>query len=606
MAGYYPGTRVTYNGVRMWGVKTLSFDQELVRDESNTDVMYSRFTISVESIVTPDQFVGNSDPDHSSVGVEYTGDDTPNHVYMMRWLHKKLSEDRKEFIYEMNGEVLVSFQPRALAAGESAGPRGLASNTGFIADADNGPKVQHVRITHFTPRAYRVQFAVVVSLVNCTTGSFADWPAVISNRWSVGDVIGEHFTTTRTWRGKLRVSSAVHNPQAFRWMVVPPISKGFKRTHMSFQGEPNSLELSYQITDQEMIGDSPPRPAIAWSGTHTETVGISDATTLSDVSVRLEGAHGVDKQVLLQRCMAILDNKLHFDDLTADDNSKGYIRNLVITDHFGDGVNAVEARMSAQRIPQNESESDTRSPVGMLILQEFAKPLTLEEYEKLAPVASGPYPSSLAGLWSCALKCACCDQQLVTGADTVDRKEDKPDEEDDEQPIQETYTPTAARDLPQPDFSQSGQESMYVFVRVESRYHRDHGWAGLPVMTHNPNAPGRHHVKHFRLHQGSAALTVKLQAERIGKQPEIWEVKPFEDSSQIRYYPMHDAHNIRPPEKLALGNVLYVIDQEATFSLSRMPTQQEMTTASLPWRDHQPELLAQDGILDPTGDRGIA
>ena len=53
---------------------------------------------------------------------------------------------------------------------------------------------------------------------------------------------------------------------------------------MHFQGEANSLELGYEVIDQEMVGQAPPDPATKMRCTHSEHFEESGIVQHGDLS----------------------------------------------------------------------------------------------------------------------------------------------------------------------------------------------------------------------------------------------------------------------------------------------------------------------------------
>ncbi len=557
-------------------VKTLLWEYEAARDDSGTDRMFDVYRIAVEGIVTAQASQALPASGSSTVGTYgIVGANAPAALMAAVEL---LKQDRKPFKYEMDGETL-------LEVAESD-----------IPDADNGPKVQRVRVVHFTPLAYRIQFEVVIAVNPCGG-------AIVSNRWACADTVDDNFRTTRVWRGRLRVGSSNVDPQDFRRLCLPSILKGWRRRNMHFTGEPNGLELTYEVVDEQMLGDSPPWPAIRMSGTHIETLTMQAYTTISEVNLRLDGAPGTDRQELIIAGLSVLDHKLHFasflQSASSGAKSQGVFRNLYIAEHFGDSVNAIEVKATVQRLKSDEQASGPK--LGNLIGETLGAPLDMQSYDRFRPLAPSAYPSSLANLFACYLQTPCGNHAMPQGMIPQGSQEETEEEED--QPPESTYNPTSPTvQIPEPTYSDEHKEFIYVHANVESIYLTDHGYLALPQAL-APGAAGDS-VAHIRIAPKTAKRRVKLSVERLGKQPLVWDAVTFTDKSGIKHVPIHDSINLRPPEPQGDGTMLYVHDQEILFSLSRAPTVFEKSLGSLPWTNQEPVTIGEESVGTPGDNNG--
>ena len=118
------GTYLVYNGIVLENVLTREFSQTPVRDLTNTDQWYQRFLVRVEAIVNADLLALTS-PSIGLIPPNKQGLSTAAQIELIA--RRYLSEDRKDLAYVMQGTTLLKSTAN---------------------DADNGPKVQHLNITH--------------------------------------------------------------------------------------------------------------------------------------------------------------------------------------------------------------------------------------------------------------------------------------------------------------------------------------------------------------------------------------------------------------------------------------------------------------------------
>lgn len=354
-------TTIVYNGVALRDCETKLFEQDVQYDESNTDVMYSRFRIRVASHLVSYQGATNN-----SLGKTQFGIDSFEGLYSKTTaaqrhhdIQARLSEARGDFwmlidnmITQQDGggapETLD--QPLLIAAGKAydeeivtasiGGAGGTfysdVSNTplympvhpfsgnadtpeygsGTIAkwkvlDCENGPKPKHVAITQvFGGRGFRVEFEIEVCRKLCKDDFQDEAPVVfggdinssnyvLSNRWYLDESKDDDWFTTRTLQGTLRVAHASYWPHAMRLLCLPKLLKGYKRVRQSFVSDPTDTILKYRIEDRQAHA-APPYPAVKWSGHHAETAsGPGGQLRHSEIHIRLHGPPGCNKMELI-------------------------------------------------------------------------------------------------------------------------------------------------------------------------------------------------------------------------------------------------------------------------------------------------------------------
>lgn len=555
------GTSVYYNGLELRNVITREFEQSPIRDESNTDILYTKFNIYVETVMNADLLTD------AVINLGIVGEQSPISATsvgsLLANVAKILNQDRKPFRYVMDGVEVINLYPST--------------------EANNGPKVFGVRLTQISSKTVRIRFGIECAVVQCDQAL-----PVISNRWSMTEDIDGNFVATRRWRGKLRLKNAVFNPQAFRGLCVPVLHKGWKREGMNFVGETNSLELAYEISDRQLLGDAPPPGAVRMSGTHVESLFFQGSKGSGNISLRLDGSPGQDKRYLIERAVQIVAAKL---DISSTTNDK-WLKQVTITDYFGDDVNSVEVSANIERA-NAANGSDPAALIGAMSLKTIGLPmraLNLSDYQDGVTYVQGPYATAtLAGLFACYLQTP-CDQfhgMPQIGEQQPGREDtDRSDEDDDNgQSIANVAEGTVPPGFAAPvNLSEQHKEAMYTHASIDSEYLIDDNRIALPIASTSDSDETQATMAVVRLAKRTAKRKVTCEFERIGEPPQLWDLEDFEDSNGIMNYFMKCVPTFKPPTTTGDGSVLHSVDATYWFVLSRCPTKAEQfKTGSLPW-----------------------
>lgn len=271
------GTTIEYRispqmGVILNNVQTLEFLQEAVYDESNTDVLYQKFRITVEALCHTQSHVTGSDdaqvtlpPD--AVGAPYAaqGIGTRNASGGMDVLLMQLSPTNagataqqravRQILMTKAGTFIMRFggvgsgtneAGKVILAAGPAGPATEAATDGLSPipiDVANGPVPQSLKIASVAnDHMLKIHWSIEINVTECPVGTkFTS--GILSNRWSMQDTIDGNFYTTRRITGKARTRTALTNPHNFRGLVLPPLDDGFKRESMTFGATADGLFL---------------------------------------------------------------------------------------------------------------------------------------------------------------------------------------------------------------------------------------------------------------------------------------------------------------------------------------------------------------------------
>jgi hypothetical protein len=359
-------TTLIYNNVVLRDCELLGFHQTLKYDESDTDVMYSVFRISVASSIVA---VRNYSQPRDAFGVDTPlGFTAPQKLHDV---HARLSESRKDFwllmdncvdheldglgvtanvldqplliatgdaydyvkeLYTENGEVrerivktakfMVKHPFSLNASTDYYGPGDGLLDKSTVLDCDNGPRPLNVKVERIIGgRSIRIQFEIEVCRKICAIGFTDEEPIVsgtiegsdglvLSNRWHIDESKDENWVTTRSLQGTLRVANKEIWPHAMRYLCVPSLLRGYQRVAQSFVDDPTGLTLKYRVDDRQAHA-APPYPAIKWSGHHSETASGANGTIKGgEFSIRLQGPPGVDKQQLIGAAGKLAVNRI--------------------------------------------------------------------------------------------------------------------------------------------------------------------------------------------------------------------------------------------------------------------------------------------------------
>lgn len=308
-------TTVTYNGVTLYNVVTRAWSEEVQMDESGTDALFVRVRMRFEGILhaqgTAGIVAGLSDyggPGGTYTGGVQGGGGAPAWIGvngMPANLESGLDDIRRR-LWEPRKALKVAFGSQT--ALEVAAATSSIGAAGYV-DTDNGPKPKAVEITHVLgQQVLRIAFSIDAAILPCPGGATRSLPPVLNNRWSIQETMDDRFFTTRTIRGRMRISSANLSAEAYRKDVIPRLENGFRRERIEFTTAANGLEAEYSITDRQVF-EAAPWPASKIEG--SQSVSTADGLTMLDeVNVRLEGHPGTPRELLLVRCVQVIESRM--------------------------------------------------------------------------------------------------------------------------------------------------------------------------------------------------------------------------------------------------------------------------------------------------------
>ena len=613
--------------VKLYRCLTRSFEQVPVYDESGTDLMYWKFTVSVTGFLHGHPqtsfygLVGSPWPTstHQPLRASTITSAATQHVGMRYML-----APRQSFVMTMGattgptsgvsapsgGTVLLQANPVETT------PSLLSGLTNY--DVNNGPRCTSFVVTHMvTDEVYRVDATFEICKVECDENGAAlgNTRGVLSHRWSVSDSLETNLRTTRTYSGRLRVASANINATSFRHMCVPPLQPGFRRDAMSFRVTESALELDYTITDNEVMAAAP-YPARRWSIEHTVQ---SNNAKMGDssISVMLEGDRNCNKGDLIEIAIYTISAKMFGKrpEALIPGEPTAILTSLSFTDHIGD-VNRITAHATTKSTldatlgwraairGRNPTPTDpaTGNPDALgrpLLATDFYQmQLTLGVYGGSndpdvagianydpnlsygARVSDEPEykgPARLAAIFACRLQSPCNDLHKIVESGQAEGTDAN------ESPEILPRTTITAVSVPELDvdsetlYTDEHVTNPYTFFQMETIYDRNPMRVAMPIAASSSSGGGAipDGTRVIQLAPHQLRRKVRIHAERVGKEPEFPDAENFPGFIASGDNPTQTLLKSRlmpgTVEYLPDGQKLYRATMEATFAMSKQP-----------------------------------
>jgi hypothetical protein len=604
-------TTLVYNGIVMRDCTTEDFSHSVELDSSGTDVLFSKFRIRVSSTLTAAREIG------IPFGVQSVAGLTA--VQRATDINSRLWEPRKDFWFLVDDGVQdeqTGANPQdgvlLIATGNPNGsmPNHPLSATLYadiarstVLDTNNGPKPINVKIDQiFGGRAMRVSFEIEVSRKLCSGqpdfppsgfGPVGSDNRVLSNRWSLSESKDENWLTTRSFAGTLRVSHHSHWPHLMRYLVIPPLLRGYRRVRQSFSDDPTGLVLKYEVEDQQAEA-APPWPAVQWRAHHAETTTQNGAVLGGEISVRLTGPPGVDKVQLIASA-----GKVATDRITglatlwqggARDGFQVQLNSASIVNVLNEPTIEFKAQVTYVGYTKDTPGFLQKNARSLSVrINEMGRPLTtltgtdpyeIEGYDpKVWPVPL-PFDSpSPAGTFACYLQNPCSvwhgfpqgldpgyisppARPAVRPAGYPDQSEitNYPDPLPEDQTYLREYTPSDAKN--------DIYTFPYTFVELSQTYETKTGWSQLPMADTDANQKTALLVK---LHGRVTGRILVMEASRDGRMPSVPQVvEDGIDPNGGREVLASVRYQLKAPELLADGaGRRYAVRTEFTYLLER-------------------------------------
>jgi len=622
-------TYLQYGNVALYRVVTQSVDQQLVTDDSDTDMIYMKTTIKVNGFLhghtdwlwqfqLPTANGGNAALAHGGVRFQLP----PRQVFALyvgvpETIPDGMGNQVENTSYAggtpwiVANPFPVNMSPPPVSDGQ------VAINLQDI-DVRNGPRCTSFVVTQVTANeVFAVEATFEICKVECQIDSSVPYNTygVLSNRWSTFDVIDANNQTTRTYNGTVVFASANINAQLLRWIVAPPLQPLFRREHMDFKVTPDGLKLQYTITDRE-VATSAPWPARKMEISQTEHCD-SALVAHSSMEVNLEGDSRVNKKRLIEIAFYIISNKIFGCSPSAIDPATNtyIIEAIEFTDYTG-SVNRITARAMVRRQSNNmwndvvgrfitlgtplkatdlpPPNDGTQGGLGGTFVggiysdrggnSQYDPTLSWGAYTGQIPAVQGP--ASVVGIFACFLQVPCDDNHKITVAGQT--LPQKPLRIAQPAPLETPYTALVVNDIvttSNPLYSTSENNCMYTFWRMEAVYKRNAMRVQMPIAA-TPSTLYTPTSAQIILCGGQERMVLRVSAERVGDWPEYPDLDnlpawPTPSSPPSGYSPilltgLKRTLKAKSTHKTVLaGQYLYSAVVEYIVALSRPPTPAE-------------------------------
>lgn len=591
----YQGTDVAYNGVILHNVTTRQWDQEVVYDDSGTDVIFTRYKLSFEGIVHLQSMVSSPAFIGKLVNVAANPPFVPGHTevrgatdiaQLYQEVSRLLSQPRGNLQVMMAGKMVLTVTPTV---------NGVADW-----DVDNGPKPQNFSLDHVSGGVlFRVHWGVDVAILPCRDyNGTVSRDAVLNNRWSVDESMDANFFITRTITGKIRFSKSDINHQELKWLITYPLEHGFRRQSIQFQCDPTGLEATYTVVDKQ-VHTAAPWPATKISATHSESTG-DGVRVFGECNVRLEGPPNADKRLMLARAFQVIDARL--DVLYKTANADWLLESFAVIDYIGE-ENIVEVRMRIQH-KGRDTYNALRLIFGGITQGQLGKPLELPNLENVGegmPPGAEPYNSTVSqdpNLWGYHterrdetrsavsfilrhyLQSPCSPLYKTPFANGY-----APPESEDEVwtpfVIEGPSTPLGSQvDLPQSPgdkVSQKAREAIYTHCTMENHYSLAPARVMFPLsQSLGSTGENRDSAVAISFGAGLCKREITIDVERVGELPNIPEPLDQYTDGDLRGYLLDHSISPHPPTLSPDGQkLIHRITAHYVYGLNRQPTPSE-------------------------------
>ena len=324
--------KVTYNGITILRAQTTSWEESVEYDPSGMNMVANKIVLVFEGSVMLN--VGELFNTCDNLGIEIQ--ETPDLTFRQR-LNMVLRN------LSMSGGTLVVFDDvmnEEIFQAYSSQTEDLTDVQKRNIDIAAGPKPRNVRVLQIVNSYARISFQVEVTKIRCLSGETSDIQElgedptlgfVVSNRCWTEESLDKNFYTTRTYSGRLRISSPDKSVHFYRDLYYPPLEDGFRRESVRFSESEDGLSLSYSVTDKQ-VRSSAPYPATEFSGSVSYSV-INGADIRLNMQLTMIGRPDCPKDALTARAMQAVTKRIS--DFTSD-GASGFQEKFNVSENLGD------------------------------------------------------------------------------------------------------------------------------------------------------------------------------------------------------------------------------------------------------------------------------
>lgn len=559
------GTDVYYNGCILHNVQTRQWEQEIVYDESGTDVLGCRYHLAFEGTIHGQSagLVANGGPPYANYTSGFPG---ASAVATYQVLHHSLSQARRDLLITFDGQTVLAVNEQS--------------------DTDNGPKPKHVRLTQITSdMVFRVEFSIDVCVVPC----LGKRPGpVLNNRWSIAEELDENYHVTRTITGRIRLPNSRIPASAYKSVVIPSGELGFKRQRINYEVLPNGLEANYSIVDRQ-IYEAAPFPATKMEVRHAEVATNNYGAFGAELHVRLTAPPNASRVALIQLVYIIAEAKIKL--RARRENLTGFPDLVSIIEYHGE-ENVVEGvfRVTYHGLGPSEYLSGLKIDIGNFPTELRAK--TNGQYDARRPYLPPTYGyNSLGGndsqrdpavlfLLHCYLQEPCSGGHAIAQVGPG-KKTAKPEQVDTKGVAVSGVTSQRLQQSPGDFFSRDTKLAPYTYARISSTYTNSPNRAVLPDAGWNGETGAD--TVHIAMLAGPCSYRIiKADFERAGKPPELPVPEDTYKDGGLTGTLMDFHTEVMPPTTSAAGqSLIYRAIAYYVYALNRPPSLQHKIRAGV-------------------------
>ncbi len=384
--------RVEYNGVIIHNAQTTSWEETVEYDSSGMNMIGNKATLAFQGCVYPDDFNVLAIKDVPNVEMENS----------LKWeglnfklatILRQLSMPRARLkVYDDRDKDVVFFEAFPVYE-EISDEEGISSNLTEEekrnADINGGPKPRNISVSNVVGRFALINFSIEVTKIRCLGGETGNPYClserkpedgfVVSNRVTTEESLDANFYVTRTYNGKLRISSTEKSVHFYRHLFYPPLEDGFRRESVRFAESEDGLTLSYSVTDKQ-ARCSAPYPATAFSGNVDYAIQNSATMSLS-VSLSMIGAPHTPKTALVSRAVQAVNAKIK--EFMSKGKTNGICKSYSVSENLGDPpsvtVNASYELVTTESTQIGNIGDDSLQKIIAPCVELFGNPLEFEK-----------------------------------------------------------------------------------------------------------------------------------------------------------------------------------------------------------------------------------
>lgn len=354
--------KVSYNDITIEYASITNWQEVAQYDSSGMNLIANRIELTIEGSIFPLAARLSSGAyakiDGTTTNVTLNNYDsfsptgpqpaTSGFAFRLNYCLRQLSIPRQRFVLSNPITLETYFEAYPYTSDEYV--KGLSTSQRRNLDVNGGPKPRNVRVIQTCNEFARISFTIEITKIRCLggdlgTGDYGADPTegfVVSNRCWTEETIDSNFYVTRTFVGRLRISSLTQSVHFYRDIYYPPLEDGFRRDSVRFAESEDGLELSYAIIDKQ-VRNAAPYPATAFSGNCSYSI-INGAQQVFNINLTMVGRPDAPKRALVARCFQAVTAKIkevrNSASLGGSYTANGLVQKMTLSENLGDPPSA--------------------------------------------------------------------------------------------------------------------------------------------------------------------------------------------------------------------------------------------------------------------------